>query len=209
MKSETNNDAKTSPIVLGAKAKELVQCVDCKKEGDSETFFRYQKNKGGDMYLCAECRDTLNARMEADAKNTPMWRVYLMGSIASIVGASIWYMITSSINMEFGYVSIGLGYLVAYAVLWAAGWRRSRKLQIASLAFTILGILIAEYLIFSDGLFKYMSAHPTDFPDWDGAKVWLDPWAPIIWTNVVTPIGLLIYAIGAYVAYVVPKRARL
>lgn len=125
------------------------------------------------------------------------------------MGAVIWYYITVLTDHEYGYVSLGLGYLVGYAVLMGAGKRRGKKLQIISALLVTLGIFVAEYAIFSHNLHIYMATNPSQFDWWDGQPLWVDPWNPLFLESLASPIGLLIYAIGIYLGYMVCKPQKL
>ncbi len=198
-----------APIKIGNHTQDIVRCANCNMEGVVGDFFTYQTKDGSDTYLCSDCRVKANETLEAEKNQINMVYAAGLGIVAAIAGGIAWYYVTLLTNMEFGYAALGLGYLVGYAVFIGAGKRRGQKLQILSVVLTLLSIFWAEYFIFSHGLFEYMSANPSQFDWWDGAKIWLDPWSSIFLETFISPISALIYAIGLYVAYTVCKPQKL
>jgi hypothetical protein len=195
------------PIVIGAHADEKIACAQCGKEGTSATHFSYQGKDGKDIQLCPECRAKVNAEIEGEEKKVNMGGAIGLGAIASVVGGVIWYYITLGTGSEFGYVAIGLGYMVGYAVYLGAGKNRAHKIQIAAGLITIVTIFITEWYIYNHFLTEYFFAHPDEFPAEleRGSPVQIDMFSPVFLQSFLSPISLLIYAIGAYVGYQVPK----
>ncbi len=203
--SDDKSGSSSEVISIGSKANIEVSCAQCGKKGTTSEFFTYQGKDGTDVHLCAECRNKVNQSLEAESKNVKTGRAFMLGLLGAILGAVAWYYITVSTDTEYGIVAIGLGYLVGYAVFYGAGQRRAHKLQIMSAILTLISVFIAKYYIFSHVLYDYMLANPNDFEGWDGSKIWIDPWTSDFLATIISPIGLLIYAIALYVAYTVCK----
>lgn len=204
-KAEAKAKAIETPITIGSRTQDKVSCANCGRTGVVSDFFTYQGKDGNDVYLCPDCRSKVNLALEDEQKQIKTWKVVLVGIVAAIAGAIAWYYFTVAAEAEYGVVAIGLGYLVGYGALFGAGMRRSRKVQIVSVILAGLSIFIAEYFIFSHVLNEYMVANPTSFEGWDGQKLWIDPWSPVFLQSIISPIGLIIWAVALYVAFIVPK----
>lgn len=196
------------PIELGSKADADMTCTECGKVGKEDTFFTYQGENDTDVHLCSTCREKINVGLEQEERDLPLGRGVMGGVVAAVVGAIIWYFFTTITGMQFGYVAIGLGWLIGTAVVWGAGKRRGQKLQLTSALCTLASILVAEYFIFSHFLYEYMVEFPEEFEWWNGAQVWVSPFDPMFYESLISPMGLLIYAIALYVAFSVPKTQR-
>lgn len=203
--TDNKSDGANEVISIGSQANIEVVCAQCGKKGTTSEFFTYQGKDGTDVHLCPECRIKVNETLESESKNAKTGRAFFLGLVGAILGAVAWYYVTILSEMEYGIVAIGLGYLVGYAVYYGAGQRRAHKLQIISVMLTALSIFVANYYIFSHYLYQYMLANPGEFEGWDGSKIWIDPWTPDFLTTMISPIGLLIYAVAFYVAYTVCK----
>jgi hypothetical protein len=205
MTQDTAAAEKDAPIAIGGRLEEKVQCANCKKEGVLSEFFTYQSKGGEETYLCGACRDAVNAELEEETKNVRTWGAIGLGTVAAVVSSVVWFYITKFTDMEFGYLAIGVGYFVGFSIFYGAGKRRAKNLQTWSVVLTFLSILVAKYFLMAHFLFQYMLANPAEFEGWDGQKVWFDPWNGFFLESLISPIGLLIYAIGLYVAWNVCK----
>jgi hypothetical protein len=202
-KQEKENDK----IIIGSSVHKSVVCEQCKKEGKADTFFSYQKKDKTEMYLCSECRDKMNAAFKEETKNPNYLRAIAGGVIAGIIGGLLWYFIAVLTNREFGYVAIALGFLVGMGVIVGSGGKRGHMLQMIALLLTLFVIFVAEYGIFRHTLNIYIQEHASELNDIDPNMIRdaLGVLNPIFLKSLISPIGLVIYAIGAYCAYSIPK----
>jgi FtsH-binding integral membrane protein len=140
--------------------------------------------------------------LENESKDINMAGAFGLGIVASIVGGIIWYYVSVLTNMEFGYVAIGLGYLIAFSVYIGAGKKRARNLQILALVLTLVTIFFVEHVLYVHFANEYIQTHLSDFPNFQaGDRVGIPLFDQDFLSSLVTPIGLVIYAVGAYVAY--------
>jgi|GEM_PF-897687 len=204
---EKKEKSEEKPIVIGANSGKKLSCAQCGKEGTSDDLFSYPGKDGGEIQLCAACREKINADVENEAKKVNMGGAIGLGVIAALMGGMVWYFFTILTGLEFGYLAIGLGYLVGNGVYYGAGKNRSQKLQIVSGVLTIIAIFIAEWYIFNHYVNEYFRLNPEEFPKYldPNYPVEISVFAPEFLQSLLSPIGLLIYAIGAYVGYQVPK----
>ena len=196
----------TEQISLGARANEKSVCSECGKVGTSEDLFLYKTKAGEEVHLCADCRKKINDSIEAEEKKVNIGGAIGLGSIAAIVGGVIWFYITIGTEREFGYVALGLGYLIGYAVVLGAGKNRSKQLQVIAGLLTLASIFVTEWYIQNHFLNAYFALHPADFPQFTpGEPLEMPMFGSAFLESLLSPISLLIYAIGAYVAYQYPK----
>ena len=73
----------------------------------------------------------------------------LAGSVAAVLGGIGWGLIVKWTDYQAGFVALGIGILVAFAVSRAAGGRRSPELRAVAVGTALLGILIGKYLSFA------------------------------------------------------------
>lgn len=68
------------------------------------------------------------------------------GAIGAIVSAAVWYLVVTASHIQAGIVAIAVGWIVGQAVVLAAG-RRSIALVGVSVAWTLVALVVAQYLI--------------------------------------------------------------
>lgn len=202
----TEETAVAEQIGIGTRADEKSACSECGKEGTSKELFLYKGKDGAEVHLCADCRQKINDTIENEEKKVNMAGAIGLGAVAAIVGGVIWYYITIFSQREFGYVALGLGYLIGYGVYFGAGKNRAHKLQIIAGVLTLVTIFLTEWYIQNYFLNEYFGLHPEEFPNFTpGLPIELPMFSSVFLESLLSPIGLLIYAIGAYVAYQFPK----
>lgn len=189
-------------ITIGSEVGKKVNCSMCQKEGTTDQFIMLQDSRGQSVCLCPECKEKTNKVFEDETKNIKLSRAILFGIIAGAIGGVAWYLFAVVTGMEIGYISLGLGYLVGYGVYFGAGKKRGKKLQIISAILAILSIIVAEKFIFDHYLNEYIQSNLNDFPDiLPGQSISVSFFEPLFWENLASPISILIYAIGIYIAY--------
>jgi signal peptidase I len=82
-------------------------------------------------------------------RGTPIGLAVLAGLAAAIAGGLGWGLIVKWTDYEVGIAAWGVGALVGYAVLAAAGGRKSGDLQLVAVVFALLGVLLGKYLGFA------------------------------------------------------------
>ena len=195
MKEENN-------IKIGSEVGVDVQCSNCNKTGTTDTFITLQGKNGQDVYLCKECKHELNSHFKKETENVKLFRGFLGGALGGLIGGTVWYWIAVFTKMEIGYVALGMGYLIGYGVYFASGKKRGHKLQVMSALIAVVSIIITEKFLFDYFANDYISKHRSEInlPEgFNGMSVSL--LSPDFWLNMVSPIGLLIYAICVYIAY--------
>lgn len=189
-------------ITIGSEVGIKVNCSMCKREGTTDQFATLQGKKGQNVYLCPQCREETSRALEEETKNPRILLSIIVGAIGAAIGGAIWYVIAVTTGREIGYISLGLGYLTGLGVYLGAGKKRGHQLQVISAILAVIAIIVTEKYIFDYVLNDYLQKNPGQFPDFpSGGKISVSYLEPEFWKNFVSPIGLLIYAIGVYLAY--------
>jgi signal peptidase I len=84
-----------------------------------------------------------------EPKRTSVALPLLAGLVAAILGGVAWGLIVKWTEYEIGIAAWGVGVLVGYAVLAAAGGRKGTELQAIAVASALLGVLLGKYLAFA------------------------------------------------------------
>ncbi len=140
----------------------------------------------------AELVAALNAKLLRE-QNLPLALAAAAGT--SLVGALLWMGITVGTGMHIGYVALGVGAAVGFAVRYA-GKGVTKIFGVIGAVFTLLGCIAGETLAVIQ---LAAASHGTDFfsvlPNVDFGKL-----LPAIIENA-SPITYFIYAIGIYEGY--------
>ena len=83
-------------------------------------------------------------------------RALLFGSIAAVIGGTIWFGIVWITNRELAIVAILIGFLVGQAIVIGSGRRYGRRLQALSVVLTLGAMVLAEYLIVRQSAVAYV-----------------------------------------------------
>jgi len=128
----------------------------------------------------------------------------LAGFAAAVVAAVAWGAISAATSYQIGFMAIGVGLLVAYAVRIAGGGH-DRRFGYVSAAMSLLGCVLGNFF----ATCAFFAAH--DRIDVLTALAALVPHFATVMRESFRPMDLLFYAIGAYFGYkyaIVPLRAR-
>ena len=209
--TEENNTQTEEKIVLGGRSTEIVKCAKCGKEITVEERHSFEGENGEDIYFCNTCMEEINKELEEETKNPNMLGAIALGSIAGIIGCIIWFIITSATKTSFGILAIGLGWLIGKAVSLGAGNKKGLNLQLLAAGIMIVFLLLSEYLIYLYLLGKEPNLNmsvPVLFAQIISSGMFLKMLVLFIkWA--VSPIGLIIWGFGIYMAYIVPKPTKL
>jgi hypothetical protein len=198
-------DNKNPEIKIGAKVNEVVQCGQCKKETAASQAYRCKGKKGSVVFICEGCKEILDKAFKAETQNPNMPMAVLAGLFAAIIAGSLWYAFTVITNYQVGYVAIGVGFLIGYAVRLGSGKRRGFSLQMVSAGITLATLFISQYFVIHHYARKYMLENQAQFPGYNGQFFLLSPLNPEVIKEMISPIGLIIWAVGIYFAYLLLK----
>ncbi len=191
-------------IKISSKATQSVICSSCQKEVPAGQFYSYKDSKKQDIYFCSTCREGVAKAYSEEMANPNLAQAGLVGCLGAVVAGFLWFWIVQWAQREIGYFSIGVGFVIGYAVHWGSGMKRGPSLQMMSAVLTLVTLYTANYFIALQSIKKYYVAHP---PIWlaGGEIAYISPFHHDIVRSVMSPIGLLIWGIGIYFAYQIPK----
>lgn len=193
-------------ISIGTKINQEVTCSQCGKKGNTSEFFSYAVKEGPDVHLCSDCKQLVNSQLGEETQNPNLVLAIGAGVIAGVIGSIAWYYLTIITGYEFGYASLGLGYMVGFAVYFGAGKKRGEQLQILAAVLTVVTIFVGEYAIFNHSVNDYIQGHLSEYPDFGpGDKASISIFNPEFLKSFASPISLVIYSVGVYIAYRFPK----
>jgi uncharacterized membrane protein YbjE (DUF340 family) len=195
----------TEPILIGSKLSENVACTGCTKEIPVADAYCFRDKKKQDVYYCANCKQKVDAAYVVETENPNIPRAVIMGLLAGIIAGAVWFAVEAIFKIQLGYIALGAGYLVGNAVVWGSGKKRGTKLQIISAAITLVSIVGASYFSTIYAVNKYIAEELSKQGETASGYLWFSPLNPDILANIISPMILIIWGIGLYIAFRVPQ----
>ena len=184
-------------ISIGSKAKETVSCENCKKSIPAGEQYTLRGKDKKEVHLCSECKENINKVFAEETKNPNLPKAILGGIVGGGLGGLLWFLFVVVTKLELGWIAIGVGWLVGMGVHLGSGRKRGLHLQLLSAFLTLATLFIANYFV----LYKLVQ-------DEVGIGLQQLPFSlvmQVFMKSIISPIGLLIWAIGLYVAFRVPQ----
>jgi hypothetical protein len=137
------------------------------------------------------------------------------GAIGAVLATGLWYGVVAITNFQVGIVAIAVGFIVAQGVVLGAGRHPSILLVPISLAFTLVSLVVSEYLIAN----HFYNAAVAEIAAEMGLSVGevseiaalggvpTTPLELVRFSLESDPITLLFWAIAGWEAFVIPMRA--
>ena len=113
--------------------------------------------KTGPITLCEGCAGRAEQLFRAETEGANVGAAVGLGFLAGLVSALVWFGVVVVTEYQLGIVAVGVGWLVAQAVMFGSGKRRGGALPWISLVITALAMLLAEYLIVRHYLVQYLA----------------------------------------------------
>ena len=135
--------------------------------------------------------------LAAESAETNYFLAALLGAAAAAVGAGVWYGLVVMTGMLVGYVAIGVGFLVGYAIKYGAG-RGAFGLQILGAVLSLLAIAAGDYLT----IHYWIRQEEPTFTQWLDIGTYLNVYIEFLKES---PFTLVFYAIAIYEGYILPK----
>jgi hypothetical protein len=137
------------------------------------------------------------------------------GAIGAVLATAVWYGVVAITNWQVGIVAIAVGFIVGQGVVLGAGRHPSILLVPISLAFTLVSLVVSEYLI-ANHLYNAAVAEiaaemglsvgeVSDIAALAGVPT--TPIELVRFSLESDPITLLFWAIAGWEAFVIPMRA--
>lgn len=105
----------------------------------------------GDRSFCRPCFEQLEAELRAGvaaSQSDIPYAAALAGALlGGAAGALVWWGFTVLTGIAFGLVAVAIGFLVGHGARRFAGGKRSRGLQLLSVAVALPSFLVASYLV--------------------------------------------------------------
>jgi len=125
-----------APSGQGAESPAVI-CEMCGRSAGTEYYHVNGKP------VCENCRQVLRSAAETPRTAGPLVRAGVLGLVAAIAGAAIYYAVIAITNFEIGLVAILIGYMVGYMVRRGAGGRGGRRFQILAVVLTYWAVGLA------------------------------------------------------------------
>jgi hypothetical protein len=131
------------------------------------------------------------------------------GAIGAVLATALWYGVVAITNWQIGLVAIAVGFVVGQTVVFGAGRHPSVMLVPISVAFTLVSLVVSEYLIARHflGIAAAEIAAETGIPAAEFEAVFSSPIELLRFSLESEPITLLFWAIAGWEAFVIPMRA--
>ena len=185
----------------------MLTCARCSKtipEGQEIRVIGRSKRSPATI-LCQNCAEIVENKWQAETENPN-----LLGAVSLALGAGgiiavVWYLAVTWINHELGLIAVVTGWLIAQAAMLGSGRKRGRAVQIISAVITLLVILLNEYLVLRYFLIVELKADPSSVPILLPVDL-----LQFLWYGIkLQPLNLLFWAIGLYLAFVIPTSRQL
>jgi hypothetical protein len=141
-------------------------------------------------------------RQPADATN--ILGGFVGGLVAAALATAVWYGVVATTQYQIGLVAIAVGFIVGYGVVFGANRRGSVILVPISVIFTLLALVISEYLIVAHFVGQAMAE--------EGLTIELLQPPDVVISVVMEslqqdPLTLAFWAIALFQAFAIPSRA--
>ena len=131
------------------------------------------------------------------------------GAIGAVLATALWYGVVAITNWQVGIVAVAVGFIVGQGVVFGAGRHPSIALVPISVAFTLVSLVVSEYLIARHFLGIAAAEISAEF----GVTIaeveaeFASPIELLRFSLESEPITLLFWAIAGWEAFVIPMRA--
>ena len=136
------------------------------------------------------------------------------GAIGAVLATALWYGVVAITNWQVGIVAVAVGFVVGQGVVFGAGRHPSIALVPISVAFTLVALVVSEYLIanhfYGVAIAEIAAEMGLSSRKSPGCRPGAPPTNPIElirFSLESEPITLLFWAIAGWEAFVIPMRA--
>jgi hypothetical protein len=159
--------------------------------------------------LCRRCSDKAERAFQAETEESNLPAAALFGLLAAIVGTLVWYGVVVVTGYEAGIIAIGVGWIIAQAVMLGAGRKRGPALQGISLVITLLSMAASEYFIIRHFFLQVIAEEGYIVSDVPLILPLEDIWFFIFEGIKANPLTLLFWGIALWEAFVLPAKRSL
>jgi hypothetical protein len=101
----------------------------------------------GPLTLCPDCVQRSEALFLSETEDANLGSAIALGLGAGLLSALVWFAVVALTGYQLGIVAVGIGWLVAQAVMLGSGGKRGGALPWISMGVTVLAMLLSEYFI--------------------------------------------------------------
>ncbi len=196
-------------IEIGVKAQEDVVCASCKKTLQSTEAHSFRDKENNDVYMCENCKAIIDEEFRKESENPNYIGAIVLGILAGLISGAAWYFIEIATQRIIGLVAIGVGYVIGWAVVRGSGRKRGTGLQLISAVITLISIFGASYFSALYFINDYIADELALLGQTSADFMWVSPLDPELLKMIISPVGILIWAIGIYIAFRAPKKRAL
>jgi len=168
---------------------------------------RGKSKRDPNAIICSNCASGIEQRLQAEIENPNLILAVLAGLAAAAAGTLVWYGVVVITNYQLGFIAVGVGWLVAMAVIFGSGRKRGPTLQAISVAITLVALVMSEYLIVRYSLVQYLAEQGfTEIAVFLPLGAMLELVITSIQENLFT---LIFWAIALWAAFSTPARRHL
>jgi hypothetical protein len=200
-----NQNAGSEKFKIGSKANTSAICAQCQKEVPGKDAYTYKGKDNTEVFLCEACRGEVEKALKSETENPNVVMAAVLGCIAGVVAGIIWYFFSILTGYQIGYIAIGVGFIIGWAVIFGSGHKRGAILQSMSAVITLVTLFVAEYFMTLYYFRRYMLENTAEFPEYHGEMFFVSPFSPELLSSMFSPMGFVIWGIGIYFAYSIPK----
>ena len=137
------------------------------------------------------------------------------GAIGAVLATALWYGVVAITNWQVGIIAVAVGFIVGQGVVFGAGRHPSIALVPISVAFTLVALVVSEYLIanhlYGVAVAEIAAEMGMSVEEVAGvaelAGLPTNPIELIRFSLESEPITLLFWAIAGWEAFIIPMRA--
>lgn len=112
----------------------------------------------GPLTLCPGCVERAEAIFQSETQDANVGTAIALGLGAALVSAIVWFAVVAVTEYQLGIIAVGIGWLVAQAVMLGSGGKRGGALPWISLGVTVMAMILSEYLIVRHFLVQALAA---------------------------------------------------
>ena len=182
-------------------------CTKCSKQinpTDEYTIVKTSKKGDVESALCSQCRAIIQDAVDQETHTPKILFALIAGLLGAAIAGLIWYYFVTLTGIQFGLISVLMGWLVGKSVVLGSGNKRGKPLQFLSLSLTIVAIVFSEYLILNHYFIEEFGSKYGNLTLSDFLRMYRQ-----YFTQASGFINLLFYGIALWQAYKTPRMREL
>ena len=191
----------------------MTLCDKCGKEiGEEETITQVipPYKDAQPIYLCEECAkkadEYFQTATEKPSVDLSYGKAILFGFVSALICSIIWYGCVVYTSLQFGFVAVGVGYIISLAVVEGSQTLNGHKLKWISAGCTLFSMAISQYLIghYHYSLYLIGQGYPPPSIILSLGEIWY-----ILSSDILNnPASIFFWLIAISEAYILPIRWR-